>query len=362
MTTEPAPDGDRPEEDPTCAGRVVVVDDEPTIIDVATAVLVEAGFAVEGAESAERCLELVGAGEYDAVLTDVHMGAMDGIELTGRLRLGSPDTRVVVMTANDDYDTVRAALAAGAYDYLDKPLNRHKLLTVTIGHAVRAARRARAHAAERRALKARVAELELGEARLRALVGAMRKALHVDERTGLASRRGVHERLGAALRARGAEPLSVAHIELDGYARTLQAHGVAGADAALAELVRLLRLNAARMDLAGHLGDGRFVAVLPGLGAEAASTWAARLGDAVREEARIETAPGETLDVGIGLASVEDEGAPGDARELLERARRALDGRGAGDAGDGVAEAGDAADAPSPAHDGEGPDPLAAAA
>ena len=310
--------------DPTCAGRVIVVDDEPAIAEVAAVVLTGAGFCVERADSAERCLELVAANEYDAVLTDIRMGAMDGLELAGRLRLLVPEMRVVIMTSNDDYDTVRAALSAGAYDYLDKPLNRHALLVVTLSHAVRASRSHRRDIAERQALRARVAELEASESRLRALAGAMRKALHLDERTGLASRRGIHEHLGRLLRSRADAPLSLAVLQLEGYGRTFGELGPAGADAALAELVRVMRLCTPRMDLVGHAGDGRFIAVLPDTSARRAAAWADRLCEAAREESAPGSAAVDGPAVRIALACVEGTDASPHPRDLLARATAAL--------------------------------------
>jgi PAS domain S-box-containing protein len=113
------------------AYRLLLVDDDPASLDMLTAMLAEAGFAVETATSAARALHrLRQAGEVDMVLIDRRMPEMDGYEAIGRIR-GLPDKRelrVLVVTASAAGNEREQALAAGANGYLAKPVRRQQLL------------------------------------------------------------------------------------------------------------------------------------------------------------------------------------------------------------------------------------------
>jgi DNA-binding NtrC family response regulator len=84
--------------------------------------LVEEGYRVEAAESAERALALLDRARPDVVLSDVRMPGMDGIELLKLLRERLPSADVILMTAYDDMPTVARAMGEGAFDFLVKPL------------------------------------------------------------------------------------------------------------------------------------------------------------------------------------------------------------------------------------------------
>ncbi|MGD2155176.1 MAG: sigma-54 dependent transcriptional regulator [Gemmatimonadales bacterium] len=102
--------------------RILVVDDDPSIRKTFDEHLSEAGHEVRTAADAEGALALLDDFDPALVVTDIRMPGMDGLELLRRVRAAS-DADVAVITAYEDMKTAVAAMQAGAYDYLVKPLD-----------------------------------------------------------------------------------------------------------------------------------------------------------------------------------------------------------------------------------------------
>ena len=105
--------------------RVLVVDDDPVMRELAAARLQEAGFEAVMASNGAEGLALARARPCDLVITDVDMPAMSGFELTRALR-AHPDnasTPVIVITGSEKPEAVDLAFAAGATSFLAKPIN-----------------------------------------------------------------------------------------------------------------------------------------------------------------------------------------------------------------------------------------------
>jgi signal transduction histidine kinase len=106
---------------PTGAPRLMVVDDNEGFRESLVALLVSAGIDVVGeASSGREALEVAGDVLPDVVLMDVRMPNMDGVETTRRLKDAYPRMRVVALTAQEDDQTVREMLVAGASGYVTK--------------------------------------------------------------------------------------------------------------------------------------------------------------------------------------------------------------------------------------------------
>ena len=110
---------------------ILVVEDEPHIRDVLSGLLGALGYRLLMAVSAEQALDALDVVSPDLVLTDVHLGAMSGIELCARLKA---DPRyelmpVVILTAVGDLEARVAGLAAGADDFFTKPVEFVELRT-----------------------------------------------------------------------------------------------------------------------------------------------------------------------------------------------------------------------------------------
>lgn len=103
---------------------VLLVEDNLDVRGVIAALLGELGYGVVSANSAERALDVLNVVAPDLILTDVHMGAISGIELCARVK-NDPRyefTPVVILTAVSDLESRVAGLAAGADDFFSKPV------------------------------------------------------------------------------------------------------------------------------------------------------------------------------------------------------------------------------------------------
>ncbi|HSE97723.1 MAG TPA: sigma-54 dependent transcriptional regulator [Blastocatellia bacterium] len=110
--------------------KVLVVDDEKNQREIYTLVLEDDGYEVTTAQSGEQALKLARENSFDLVLTDYKMGGMDGLRLLGELIRLDPSIIVVMMTAHGSVESVKDALRGGAFDYLEKPVDRDQLLRI----------------------------------------------------------------------------------------------------------------------------------------------------------------------------------------------------------------------------------------
>lgn len=107
--------------------RLLVVDDEKSILSTIEATLKEAGHSVEIADSGEMAIALMRRETPDILLTDLRMDGMSGLDLLHKAREYFPGATVVIMTAYGSIDTAVAAMRNGAYDYLVKPFTPEQL-------------------------------------------------------------------------------------------------------------------------------------------------------------------------------------------------------------------------------------------
>jgi two-component system, OmpR family, response regulator MprA len=108
--------------------RILVVDDEPAVQSALSRALTLESYEVARAADGEEALERLGAAPYEAVILDIAMPRMDGLEVCRRLREGGDRTPVLMLTARGEVDDRVAGLDAGADDYLVKPFALRELL------------------------------------------------------------------------------------------------------------------------------------------------------------------------------------------------------------------------------------------
>jgi signal transduction histidine kinase len=101
--------------------RLLVVDDEESLRITTAAIFEREGYIVDTASSGDEAIDLLGKGDYDLVLTDLHMEGGDGISVLNQIRQKAPLTISVVLTGFASVESAIAALQEGAYDYLIKP-------------------------------------------------------------------------------------------------------------------------------------------------------------------------------------------------------------------------------------------------
>lgn len=107
---------------------VLVVDDKEMMRDSVGSTLQRAGFAVVTAESGEQALAIAAKRRPDAVVTDLKMPGLSGIELLERLREIDSELPVVLMTAFGTIETAVSAMKLGAFDYITKPFQGDELV------------------------------------------------------------------------------------------------------------------------------------------------------------------------------------------------------------------------------------------
>ena len=107
--------------------RVLVVDDDPGMRDGMAMSLKRSGFFAEQARGGEEALRMIRPGAYDAVVTDLRMPGMDGLQLTARLKAVDPTLPVLLITAFGSLETAREAMRLGAFDFLSKPFSPEEL-------------------------------------------------------------------------------------------------------------------------------------------------------------------------------------------------------------------------------------------
>jgi two-component system response regulator MprA len=108
--------------------RILVVDDEPAVQRALLRALTLERYQVAQAADGREALERLGAAQYEAVILDISMPHVDGLEVCRRLREGGDRTPVLMLTAREQVDDRVAGLDAGADDYLVKPFALRELL------------------------------------------------------------------------------------------------------------------------------------------------------------------------------------------------------------------------------------------
>lgn len=113
---------------------IIVIDDNPSLLQGLSRLLSAHGFGVRTFASAEAFLEDQSACAADCLLLDIHLGGISGIDLQRRLTLSGTDLPVIFMTAIDNEATRQEAFDAGCIAYLRKPFL-SKLLIDAINQA-----------------------------------------------------------------------------------------------------------------------------------------------------------------------------------------------------------------------------------
>ncbi len=108
--------------------RILVVDDEPAVQNALSRALALEHYDVASARDGLQALEMLGNSPYEAIILDIAMPRMNGLEVCKRLRDGGDGTPVLMLTARGEVDDRVAGLDAGADDYLIKPFALRELL------------------------------------------------------------------------------------------------------------------------------------------------------------------------------------------------------------------------------------------
>jgi len=114
--------------EPVASARVLLIEDEPGIVDFVRRGLEAEGFVVEAALDGVEGERLALRGGFDAIVLDLMLPGRGGLEILGSLRRAIPSTPVIVLTARGEIEDRVAGLDAGAVDYLVKPFSLAELV------------------------------------------------------------------------------------------------------------------------------------------------------------------------------------------------------------------------------------------
>lgn len=109
--------------------RILVVDDEESVIYTCVEELEQEGFEAQGVTDGAQAIELYKAEGFDLVLADLKMPGVDGIDVLKAIIEYDPEARVVIMTAFGTVDIAVEALRSGAKEFIAKPFDTYELVT-----------------------------------------------------------------------------------------------------------------------------------------------------------------------------------------------------------------------------------------
>ena len=181
----PARAGSNDRRPATDAARVLIADDQPDVLEALRLLLKGEGYRLESAGSPAGILEAIDTEEFEAVLMDLNYArdttsGQEGLDLLSQIRLHDPTLPVVVMTAWGSVEVAVEAMRRGARDFVQKPWENARLLTIlrTQVELARALRRQQRLEAENRSLKPDVRPNLIAEA------PSMRSVLELISRVG----------------------------------------------------------------------------------------------------------------------------------------------------------------------------------
>ena len=119
------------------SSRILIVDDDPALLEALPEALrlrMEE-LSVETCDSAPAALSKIAAEDYDVIVTDIKMPGMDGLALLEEIQALRPDTPTILITGHGEHDLAVQALRRGAYDYIQKPIDRD-YFTASLARAI----------------------------------------------------------------------------------------------------------------------------------------------------------------------------------------------------------------------------------
>ena len=115
--------------------KILIIDDERPIRSTLRDILEYEKIEVAEAENDKKGIELFKEEAFDAVMCDIKMEGLDGIEVLERLQLINPEIPVIMISGHGNIDTAVDSIKKGAYDYISKPPDLNRLL-LTVRNAI----------------------------------------------------------------------------------------------------------------------------------------------------------------------------------------------------------------------------------
>jgi DNA-binding NtrC family response regulator len=113
--------------------EILVLDDDPDTVEVLEHLLTRQGYRVQSATSPEQGMDKLASRLYHILILDLRLPGMGGIEVLQKIREKDRDLAVIVLTGYPSVETAVASLKGGVSDYVEKPIDRDKLLEAVAG-------------------------------------------------------------------------------------------------------------------------------------------------------------------------------------------------------------------------------------
>jgi diguanylate cyclase (GGDEF)-like protein len=282
--------------------RILIIDDDPLQCKHFSRVVEDWAALAFTATSLSEALRLYRSVNPDLVMLDVLMPHVDGYKLSQIFKREGRFVPIILLTALEDLESKRRGLAAGADEFLTKPVNALEL-QIRVSSMLR--------------IKRLADELATANARLHALAT-------IDALTQLPNRRVLSERLAFefARAKRYRHPLACLMLDVDHFKKVNDTFGHPVGDRVLVEVGATLMETVRTTDMAGRYGGEEFMVILP----ETRSADARIVGERLRRAVagRSQTSAGlPEVTISIGVAAAEHEGLV-TVEELLRQADQAL--------------------------------------
>src|SRR5438874_13593416 len=134
--------------------HILIVDDDTALLQALPQALnlrID-GVKVDTSDSALAAIDLIRKNDYDAIVSDIKMPGMDGLTLLSRIQQVRPETPTLLITGHGEHDLAVQALRGGAYDFIQKPIDRDYVVA-TLHRAIQTRQMRRQLAEQRRALE-----------------------------------------------------------------------------------------------------------------------------------------------------------------------------------------------------------------
>lgn len=239
--------------------RILVVDDQPEIVDLLVSCLEGKGYDLVTAYDGETALTKARRGDIDLILLDVMMPGKDGFEVCRELK-ADEDTRniaVIFVTARGEVEDVTSGFELGAVDYVSKPFD-VPVIVARVNSAVRS----------------KVLHDELRQRNF-----LLRDFTYTDETTGLRNSRYFDERLSEEMEKarRYGFPLTCLAIEIDDFDKIIESTGEDAMDDVIADVAMVIRSHTRSFDIVAAQGGQMFAIVLPHTSADEAVAYGANI-------------------------------------------------------------------------------------
>lgn len=110
--------------------KILVVDDELGVRNTLTSILEDEGYSADSVETGEACLESIKGTNYQAILLDIWLPGMDGIETLKALKNMGAESAIIMISGHGTIETAVKAAKLGAFDFIEKPLSLEKTILV----------------------------------------------------------------------------------------------------------------------------------------------------------------------------------------------------------------------------------------